>query len=329
MSKKCSGCGSLLQDQNPQTEGYIKDTKKDLCERCFRIKNYGDYQTIIKDNDTYMSILQSINKTEDLVLLVVDITNIPRDLSIINQYLSNDQLLVITKRDLLPKSIYDEKLLRYFKGNYIDKIIVSSEKNLNFDELWELINQYKKSRNVYIVGYTNAGKSTMINKLIYNYSDINYELTTSILPSTTLGTVEVKLNDTLTIIDTPGILNTNSIINVVDGQTLKKMTSNETIKPVTYQIKAPQYFMIDKFLMVNCEGPINNSLTFYFANQLEITRSFSEPKFNIEYKKHVIEVKNNNDVVIEGLGFIKVMKATTLTLYTVDKVDIYIREALI
>ena len=81
----------------------------------------------------------------------------------------NNIIAVITKRDLLPKSVKDEKLLKYIE-NYnlktIDSIIISSTKNYNFDKLYELINKYKTSKNVYVIGYTNAGKSTMINKII-------------------------------------------------------------------------------------------------------------------------------------------------------------------
>ena len=64
-----------------------------------------------------------------------------------------------------------EKFITVNKLNIKEKIVISSNKNYNFDALYELINKYKKSENVYVVGYTNAGKSTMINKIIYNYSD--------------------------------------------------------------------------------------------------------------------------------------------------------------
>ena len=36
------------------------------------------------------------------------------------------------------------------------------------DLVFEKINELKTSENVYVVGYTNSGKSTLINKIIYN-----------------------------------------------------------------------------------------------------------------------------------------------------------------
>ena len=50
---KCIGCGILLQNSEPDKEGYIKNTSSNLCERCFRIKNYNDYKIILKDNNDF------------------------------------------------------------------------------------------------------------------------------------------------------------------------------------------------------------------------------------------------------------------------------------
>ena len=69
---------------------------------------------------------------------------------------------------MLPKSVNDDKLIDYFKDNDIfDKVVViSSEKNYNIDYLLKQIKLYQTTNNVYVVGHTNAGKSTLINKLL-------------------------------------------------------------------------------------------------------------------------------------------------------------------
>ncbi|HHW69226.1 MAG TPA: hypothetical protein GX747_02640, partial [Tenericutes bacterium] len=149
MNKKCSGCGSFLQNESIDKEGYIKDISKDNCERCFRITNYGDYKQVVKTNDEYINILTNINKTKDLVILVVDIFNINKDLSHIRDYIDNDILLVINKRDILPRSIYDIRLIEYFNSynlDLVDKVLISSSKNSNFDELMDKIIKHKKSK---------------------------------------------------------------------------------------------------------------------------------------------------------------------------------------
>ena len=83
MMKKCKGCGAILQSENSSLEGFIKEEnylKSEICERCFRIKNYGDYKFIDKTNLDFIPILKEIDKTNDLVVLVVDIFNINKDI---------------------------------------------------------------------------------------------------------------------------------------------------------------------------------------------------------------------------------------------------------
>ena len=139
---RCSGCGVL--------------TENNLCERCFRIKHYNDYKVVTKSNDDFIPILNDINQSNDLVILVVDLFNLD-DLSLIRKYIKNDILLVLTKKDLFPKSVSLSKFDNYdYQIDFIDKLVISSNKNYNLDELWDKINKYRKSDKVYVVGFTNA-----------------------------------------------------------------------------------------------------------------------------------------------------------------------------
>lgn len=324
--KKCVGCGATVQYDSPNLEGYIDKNfyeKSLLCERCFRIRNYGEYKKVIKDNNEFLKILNRIKETKDLVVLVVDLLNID-SLKQITDYLNNDILLVLTKRDLLPKSTSDTKFLEYpLDIKPVDKIIISSLNNYGFDELYEKINKYKKSKNVYVIGYTNAGKSTMINKLIYNYSDLKSQVTTSILPSTTLDTISIKLNDELVLFDTPGILKT-SILDDLSGKEIKKITPKKEIKPVIYQIKTEQYIYVEDYFKVKSSS---NNLVFFFANNLNIKRIFKDKKENMQ--ETIISVNPDEDIVIPSFGFIKVMKKEQIKIYSNYCLHIYTRKSLI
>ena len=44
--KHCLGCGVKLQDENILTIGYTTNLNNDLCMRCFRLRNYGEYESI-------------------------------------------------------------------------------------------------------------------------------------------------------------------------------------------------------------------------------------------------------------------------------------------
>ena len=319
--KKCKGCGIFLQNSNDKLDGYTTNIDNDLCERCFRIKNYNEYKIVEKDNKQFIDILKEINKTNDLVVLLVDLFNIPINLNEITKYLNNEILLVLTKKDIFSYKISDQKFLSYNYGiNYIDSLVVSSNKNYNFDLLYEKINKYKKSNNVYIIGYTNSGKSTLINKFVHNYSKNNINITTSNLPSTTLNTIEITINDTLTLIDTPGILENNNI----DINLLKKINSKKEIKPITYQIHNKQYIYIEDIIKIETS---NNNLTFYFSNNLKIERKYNDNKKLVN--KKIINVKANEDIVISGLGFIKATNSERIKISTKTNYLIYTRQSLI
>ena len=283
----------------------------------------------MKNNNDFIDILKNIGKTNSLVVLVVDLFNIPKMLDELDKYLNNRILLVLTKRDVLPLSIYDDNLLKYFDDyhlNIIDKVIISSTKNYHFDELISKIRKYQTSASVYVVGFTNAGKSTMINRLMADYTDYDSVITTSMLPSTTINTIDIKVDDTLTLIDTPGLLDDSSMMNIVDVNILKNIIPSKEIKPITYQIKDHQIIYIKDLLYVDCLN--NNSLTFYVANTLDVERSFKEK--NIDgLILHQVTTNDNENIVINGLGFIKVVKKDTFKIYTLPNVDVYVRKALI
>ena len=130
MSRKCIGCGAVFQFNNPLKPGFIEEenySKAALCKRCFRIKNYGDYQVIEKDKEDYQKIFDEIKLKKDLVLFLCDILTLDESLNYINNF-SGKVVLVITKKDLLPKSVKEYKLMDYIKKHYnlniIDLLVV-------------------------------------------------------------------------------------------------------------------------------------------------------------------------------------------------------------
>ena len=325
---KCQGCGALLQTDSPSKLGFCQNVNNGLCQRCFRIKNYNDYKIVLKDNQEYIQILSQINK-KDLVVLVVDLFNIPKDLERIKQYISNKILLVLNKRDLLPTSLYEERLKQFFNQyqlNIIDTVIVSSKNNYNYDALYRKITSLKTSENVYLVGFTNAGKSTMINKLIYNYTNQSSAITVSPIPSTTIDTITIKIDDDLTLIDTPGILDSNNLMNTVDPKDLKLIVPNKQIKPITYQIKTEQTIILDKFAHIICS--LNSNITIYASPKLDIKRQYHTIDHG-NFIKHEFNITEVCDIVINGLGFIKVSNSQKITIYTLSDVDVYVRQNLI
>lgn len=323
---KCIGCGAVLQNEDKNKEGYVKDLTKNLCERCFRIRHYNDYKFIDKDNEYYLNIIKQIEKTNDLVILVTDFLNTE---SLNELKIKNPVLLVLAKRDLIPRNLDENKLLNKIKTNLnvIDKVVVCSKNNYNLDTLYEKINKYKKSNNVYVIGYTNAGKSTLINKLIKDYGQNQTEITTSILPSTTLDLIDVKINKDLTIIDTPGLLDEGSIILDVKGEILNKILPKKELKPAVIQVKIDQTIIVGNLFRIDVTKGTN--LIFYTSNDLKLERFYKQTNKLEDLKCHNLNVKENQDIVIKGLGFIKSTKDCKIKLYIKDGVKVSVRNSII
>lgn len=332
MKKYCSGCGVLMQDENILGLGFTTSLDNDMCMRCFRLKNYGEYESVSSSLVNYEGIIDGINKTNDLVLYVVDILNLPSDLKEVREMIKNDCLLVLNKRDLLPLSVKDEKLIEYLNNlnlGYDDIVIVSSEKNTNMDLLRNKIEKHKKSKNVYVIGYTNAGKSSLINKFIKNYGDGDTKLTIAPLPSTTLDRIIIPINEDITLIDTPGIIDKDNIINFVDSKMFKKLNSKKEIRPKTYQLGKNESLLIGDLLRIDYIEGDRNSLTFYIPNEIKIRRCRFKSDNLKDLSIRNIDVGYYNDVVIRGLGFIKIVAGCKINIYINKDVSVFTRRNMI
>ncbi len=321
---KCIGCGVELQNVDKNKDGYVENLEFLICERCFTIKNYGQNKVVSKSNTDYMKILKGI-KDDDIVIYVSSLLTL--NLDYIRQF--KNVILVLTKRDILPKSIKDSKIISYVKARYeniSDVVVVSAYTRYNLDVLYNKLLKFNHKK-IYFVGITNSGKSTLINSLVESYNKVTSNITTSNYPATTLDIVDVRIGK-LKIKDTPGMLIDNSIVNYLDNNGIKKINSKKEIKPITFQIKGKGAIIWDEYIRIEYET-IESSMTFYVSNFLNVDGiSLHNPRLaSYDYKCY--DVPDNSDIVIEDMGFIKVTNKTKIKVYVKDDIYVYIRDKLI
>lgn len=284
----CFGCGAELQCDHEDESGYVPKEVLDrktatLCKRCFRLQHYNEEEKKIDVEGDYVKILYRAKRTRSLIVYVIDFFSYSfAFINAINKAIKGlDIILVANKRDILPKSLKDERLEKILyktakdKGlKVVDIILTSSSKNYHIEELLEEIEERRKGRNVYFVGAVSVGKSSLINVLLKNFANETKKfITTSPYPGTTIDVIEVPLDNKSFIFDTPGLPLENSIISKVERSVVLKLTPQKEMKARTYQLNSEQALLFGGIARFEFLDGKRTNFTVFASNDVQIQRS--------------------------------------------------------
>ncbi|WP_153464630.1 ribosome biogenesis GTPase YqeH [Sediminibacillus terrae] len=361
----CQGCGAYIQTEKEEKPGFAPKSalEKDvvICKRCFRLKHYNEVQDVSLTDDDFLKMISEIRNTDALIVQVVDIFDFNGSfISSLQRLTGNNPILLAgNKVDLLPKSTNKNKLKQWLQHSakeeglpVKDVLLISAEKGIGFDGLEAAIETYREGKDVYIVGSTNVGKSTLINKLINRSSGISDAITTSYFPGTTLGFIDIPLDDDSSLYDTPGVINRKQMAHYLSDEDVKAITPGKEIKPRVFQLNEQQTLYFGGLARFDFNKGGRKSFVCYFANQLNIHRTKLDNADNL-YQRHVGELlsppgqesidllpplekktmkitEGKTDVVFPGLGWITIPEGeVTVTVYSPKGVTISVRPSLI
>jgi len=219
----CIGCGAQIQTEDKEKAGFTpassikkaEETGELYCQRCFRLRHYNEIVDVHITDDEFLKLLHEVGDSDALVVNVVDIFDFNGSIIPgLSRFVSgNDVLLVGNKKDILPKSVKDGKVTQWLTERAheegmrpVDVMLTSAQNHHAIKELIQRIENLRKGRDVYVVGVTNVGKSTLINAIIKEITGDKDVITTSRFPGTTLDKIEIPLDDGSYIFDTPGII---------------------------------------------------------------------------------------------------------------------------
>ncbi|WP_226583215.1 ribosome biogenesis GTPase YqeH [Halobacillus litoralis] len=362
---QCQGCGADIQTTNPELPGYAPASalqREDIiCKRCFRLKHYNEVQDVPYQDDDFLEMLNQISHTKGLVVQLVDIFDFNGSfISGLKRLTGNNPVVLVgNKMDVLPKSVNQGKVKHWLKRSarengleVEDVYLISAEKNQGIEALSEAIERYREGGDVYVVGTTNVGKSTFINTLISNTSGVKDAITTSYFPGTTLGFIDIPLDENSSLYDTPGVIHRHQMAHYVSDKDLKIITPRKEVKPKVYQLNEQQTLYFGGLARLDFETGERSSFICHFSNELSIHRTKLE-KADELYKNHLgelltppdketldqlpplkaqtLKIKDDKtDIVFSGLGWVTIPEGgITVTAHVPEGVKVSLRESLI
>ena len=373
ISKKCTGCGMELQFEDEKKEGYVPEEKfimegDLLCQRCFKIKNYGKNSVNnFKSEDYSKEVLKSVKKS-DIILPIFDIIDFEGSFTeeILDYLRDYRSIVLVNKTDLLPGFVHPAEIADWIKDRLAEEDIVPE--NIAFisaKNKYGINGVIRKIKSVFpegkvkavVLGVSNVGKSSVINLLLGKN-----KITTSKYSGTTLKSINNKIPDTnITITDTPGLIpKEKRLSDMISVETGLKLVPAGEISRKTFKLGDGQIFMFDAFCRFkvkeneiedetegkNIYKPMfsaysSKNVKFHVAKEERVEDLLQGDFFEIlkgEEKKKYFEnkfvtfettVEENEDLVISGLGWINVKRGPlTIELTVPEGVKVIVRPSI-
>ena len=363
----CIGCGAAIQTTDKEQAGFTPssalekglETGQVYCQRCFRLRHYNEISDVNISDDDFIKLLHEVGESDALVVNVIDIFDFNGSvIPGLSRFVSgNDVLLVGNKKDILPKSVKDGKVTQWLTERAhevglrpVDVVLTSAQNKQAIKELMEKIESHRKGRDVYVVGVTNVGKSTLINAIIQEITGDKDIITTSRFPGTTLDKIEIPLDDGSYLFDTPGIIHRHQMAHYLTAKNLKYISPKKEIKPKTYQLNPEQTLFLAGLGRFDFISGERQGFTAFFENTLDLHRtklagadefyqkhagtllvppSSQELADFPKLVRHEFSIKEKTDIVFSGLGWIRVNEKAKIAAWAPKGVDVVIRKAII
>lgn len=188
----CSGCGAVLHCTASAVPGYIPSEKYKMllqegglgratCQRCHLLTHHHKVLSIQMTSDQYRDVLQQVRPLKGLVLLIIDLLDVPDSIipDLPKLVGTNKNIIVLgNKIDLLPADSpnYLQRIKRQlsqycretsFGVQVTDIHLISAKTGYGIEGLVSSLQRsWKYKGDVYLVGSANAGKSTLFNTLL-------------------------------------------------------------------------------------------------------------------------------------------------------------------
>ena len=236
---RCQGCGAILQSDSKKLPGFISKSiiengvpKIPYCNACYEkmlaLNSSSLNNSIDKDA---IKILKDAVATDALIIWVIDLFSFNGTLNqdVVKKVKKLNVISLATKKDLLQPVAEDESLSRFIDERFseygINPIyiqLVGKDDSIDTKGIMKKINELRKGHDVYIIGNSNSGKSTFVNRVLQNFENKSkWPIKTEKYRDTNADVLEIPLSNSSFLYELPDFSNENSVYDRVEKEVQK------------------------------------------------------------------------------------------------------------
>lgn len=304
---RCYRCGAILQTDDPTAEGYISPEIVDkypegllLCNHCYENERFNDHPQEARFEDDFQTILNNVKKTNGLIVYVVDLFSFEGSfISKLNDAIAGlDVLVVANKRDLMPKNANDEHLLKYVahrlrvaKLNVKEVVLASSSTNYNIDVMYEKIIELANNRDVFFIGASVSGKSSLITGLLKRFKNqTRIPITVYTFKDTQIRGYRIPITNKNSIYELPGTDINNSMLSKVERSVQNAIMPKKAVVAKKINLQKRYSVALGGLAIIELINGKNTPAHFYVSSSVNVrTRRWNSEK----HLKYILSKHNN------------------------------------
>jgi ribosome biogenesis GTPase A len=248
--RRCYNCGAILQDKKKGKEGYISQEILSeaplneilFCEKCYNEARYNIAPQEASVSNDFLTMLLDAQATEATIVYLLDLFSFECSFnSKLTSLIQRLPIMVIAnKRDLMPEEANDDDLKEYvahrcrvagLKVVKDDVVLMSLHSVSDMKDIYKLLEEKRRRHDVYIIGASGSGKSFFLSSFLHGFT--NNSLRSIVIgnyPGTNLRTMQIPLDSSSMIYDTPGTGIDNSFMGKADFTLQKQIFPSEPIR---------------------------------------------------------------------------------------------------
>jgi len=208
----------------------------------------------------------------------------------------NPVVLLVNKIDLLPDDVSFVRIEKWIRTEArhrglepVAVHLVSAHSGLNLKKVAESIESLRGDRDLFIMGQSNVGKSSLVNRLwpLLNKQSVGKPaVTVSQVPGTTVATIGMPFPDGHVFYDTPGIMAEEGLTRVLSMEDYLRSQPKKRVTPRLQGVPVGSTLFIGGFARIDyLAGPPHVNLVVYASPEVKLTRVRTE-EADLFYDRH-------------------------------------------